>query len=41
MYALESRYIPNTRYFFRYSEALHYARLIGLGPRSYRIRQVH
>jgi hypothetical protein len=41
MYALESRWIPATRYFFRYSEARAYAQLLGIGPRSYRIRPVH
>ncbi len=41
MYALESRYMPATRYFFRYSDARAYAKLLGLGPRSYQIRPVH
>jgi hypothetical protein len=41
MYALESRWMPATRYFFSYSEARKYAKLLGLGPRSYKIRPVH
>jgi hypothetical protein len=41
MYALESRWMPSTRYFFTYSAARSYAKLLGLGPRSYQIRPVH
>jgi hypothetical protein len=41
MYALEGRGVAVPRYFFTHSEARAYAQLLGLGPRSYKIRPVH
>ena len=41
MYALDSKRLPNTQYFFTFREAFEQAKRLGLAKRNYKIRPVH